>query len=392
MSLVISDQDLSSSQQWPKRRRSGDSSPSPISSRLVERLPSISKRWKDRRVGLTISTSGSRSVPTSRAASRASSLNGSARPVVEYREQQAPLTPAKSEPDHDFDLLEEPSPLSIDIEKASKDPIDRKALASTPLLPPTMLDLAAARDDSVQSPLQSPSVAEPNRTFSLCNTPAGSPHLFSMPTPPLSSRPSFSSFHRARAASSQQVSSADVGFLELGEINDEWSMKLGHANFMIEPEPYMPAICDLRTCQHLLDDWHQARCNYQKHQVRTGEHYGATSKTYKLTEKKWAEIDACWRANYDLAVVTAAHNGYVVESSTPVEPAPLAKLPSLHDPKSEGKFPKLGDEDIVGPMVQIASQVQPKQSRKASFLKFLGEIKFPGSVLGNKPSSFSPTR
>jgi hypothetical protein len=159
-------------------------------------------------------------------------------------------------------------------------------------------------------------------------------------------------------------------------------MKLGHANFTISPEPYIPDFCDTASCKQLFADWELARRNFTKHQVRTGEYFGSTSKTYLLTEKKWAEIDALWKKFNDLAISRAAEIGQEPPSSSPAEPAPLTMIPSLHDPKSEGKFPKLGDEDIVGPMVQIASQIQYRPSRKRAFFKLLNDIRFPGSFLG----------
>lgn len=384
---MVSGNERTVTQPHSVRRQSREDSPSLIATRLVERLPSISKRWKDRKIGLTISTAGSKSVPTSRAASRSSSLTGSIRPVAEPRSVQPPLTPTKSEPDYDFEYVPS-SPLSIDLEAANKEPIDREALASTPLLPP-ILDLRS-KEEPVQSPLQSPTVADPNRSFSFSSTPASTPQMPSMPTPPLSSKASISSFHHVHAG--KHALSVDIPSLGMTDVDDKWSSKLGHANFIIEPEPYMPELCDAEACRRLLEGWEQARRNFVKHQVRTGEHYGVTSKTYKLTDQKWAEVDACWKANHSLAVATAAQCGYPLEADTPTEPAPLVKIPMLNDPKSEGKFPKLGDEDIVGPMVQIASQMQRKPQRKASFLKFLGDFRFPGALLGNKASTFGPPR
>jgi hypothetical protein len=54
-------------------------------------------------------------------------------------------------------------------------------------------------------------------------------------------------------------------------------------------------------------------------------------------------------------------------------------MPTLNDPKSQGKFPKLGDEDIVGPMFQIKESplFQKPPSKKRAFLKFLADLRFP---------------
>ena len=161
----------------------------------------------------------------------------------------------------------------------------------------------------------------------------------------------------------------------MADPTDEWAIKLGHANFTIQPEPYVPEVCDAASCRVLFSDWERARRNFVKHQVRAGEHYGITSKTYTLTEQKWAEIDGQWKKNNDIAVARAAEKCDSAVSITPTEPAPLVKLPFLHDPKSEGKFPKLGDEDIVGPMVQIASQIHQRPTRRTTLLRLFGGLK-----------------
>ena len=160
----------------------------------------------------------------------------------------------------------------------------------------------------------------------------------------------------------------------LTDPNDKWAIKLGHANFTITPEPYVPEVCDTASLRQLFADWEQARCNFTKHLVRTGEHFGVTSKTYMLTEQKWAEIDALWRSNNDQAIARAAERGEELEPTSPCEPAPLSKMPTLDNPNSEGKFPKLGDEDIVGPMVQVAAQVPPPSPRKRDIFKALTSI------------------
>lgn len=105
----------------------------------------------------------------------------------------------------------------------------------------------------------------------------------------------------------------------------------------------------------LRADWDLARINYTKHIVRTGEHYGMTSKTYALTEAKWAETEREWKAVHDALLdrVTALNPGKEallqwdrLQDDTPTT------IPKMLD--AEGKFPDLGDEDIVGPMVRDA--------------------------------------
>ncbi|KAF2490901.1 hypothetical protein BU16DRAFT_137722 [Lophium mytilinum] len=370
------------SQHAAKRRRSGDSPVDAITNKLVNRFPSLSRRLRDRGVsGLGI---GSRSSTPARAPSmsRSSSMTDSLHHGLEHVDK-ALSSPARSNADYP-DQRSVSSPIEItkssmrdEEEQEEEEPLHRERLASTPLLPPMMVKL---RNDDLptQSPLQSPTVAD--ATFSFNNTPAGTPQIPGFATPPLSSKPSISSFQTTRPG--HLVPSSEIPPIMIADPNDEWSMKLGHANFIIYPEPYIPEVCDTVSCKQLFADWEQARRNFTKHQVRTGEYFGATSKTYMLTEKKWAEIDASWKSNNDIAIARAAQIGQEPPSSSPLEPAPLTKIPSLNDPKSEGKFPKLGDEDIVGPMVQIASQIQRRPSRKRAFLKFLNDIRFPGSFLG----------
>ena len=72
----------------------------------------------------------------------------------------------------------------------------------------------------------------------------------------------------------------------LADPNDKWTNLLGHANFTILPEPYVPEHSDAASLRQLFADWESARCNYAKHQVRTAEHYGVTSKHYTLTEQR----------------------------------------------------------------------------------------------------------
>ena len=168
----------------------------------------------------------------------------------------------------------------------------------------------------------------------------------------------------------------------LSDPNDTWALRLGHANFTILPEPYLPNVCTARTVRELMDDWTQARLNYAKHQVRTAEHYGVTSKHYILTEQKWAEIDASWKRNHDLAKSHAVAIGQNLEPASPTEPGLCSKMPTLNDPKCAGKFPKLGDEDIVGPMQQAAALLPRTPSRKRAFFKFLSDLRIPGTLLG----------
>lgn len=211
-----------------------------------------------------------------------------------------------------------------------------------------MTDSEEERSEPVQSPLQSPAIADPEKTFSMVSTTAGTEQISELPSPRLSTKPSIASFHRGRTSTMASV--IDVSPLNVEGPTDEWSVKLGHANFFIEPAPYMPEVCDADSCRLLVGDWEAARQQYFKHRARIIEHYGANSKTYKLTEEKWLTIDAQWRKNNAIASALASIESPDASLVTPTEPAPLTNMPALSDPRCDGKFPKLGDLDIVGPM------------------------------------------
>lgn len=368
-----------------KRQRANDSSINNFTTRFGSRLPSLSRKWRHKRAGNSSSMDDSSPEPRlSRANStRASSVAGSCIELAEPQDNQLPPTPARSIFSDD---TIDPYVSTIDVQKANapKDEEETEAKASTPLLPPIMAQFPLhIKDVPFQSPLQSPTVAQSPTTadhelpFS-ANTPLQTPQSPGLPSPPLSTKPSISSFQRQRSLS-QLLPSSEIPPIVIADHTDEWSNWLGHANFTIQPEPYLPDHFDLASCKRLRSDWDLARCSYAKHIMRTGEHYGYTSKIYRLTEQKWAGIDALWKRNCDLSISRTADNGFEAELSRSqgsiAEPAPLVNLPSLHGPRSEGKFPKLGDENIVGPMEQVASQPQQRRpSRKAGFFKFLHNV------------------
>ena len=384
-----------------KRQRGGDPNITTMTSRFGSRLPSISRKWRHKRAGNPKAMDDSSPEPRlSRANStRASSLAGSCIELPESQDPQLPPTPARSVFNDDAD---DSHPSAIDIQKANApgDGEDHEAKASTPLLPPIMAQFPLhIQDVPVQSPLQSPTVAQSptstdyESTFSV-NSPVHTPQHPGLPSPPLSTKPSISSFHRQRGMS-QLLPSSEIPPMLITEHNDEWSNKLGHANYTIVPKPYIPDQFNPKACKKLCSEWDRARCNYMKHLMRTGEHYGATSKIYRLTEEKWAAIDALWKRNSDLCISRTVENGFEVgralSQSSVAEPTPLMKLPSISGPRSEGKFPPLGDDNIVGPMEQIASQLQQRRpSRKAGFLKFLhGVIPSGAGVFTRGPQSRS---
>ncbi|KAK7555755.1 hypothetical protein IWX49DRAFT_81938 [Phyllosticta citricarpa] len=333
---------------------------------IASRFPSLTRRWKERSKTMS---SPSRENTRSTRSSRASSMTGS----VVHASLNTSETEFPCSDDNTEDVVK-----TLEVE-----PIDRKALASTPLLPPVLVSQRASDETLYQSPLQSPTVADPNASFSALNSPLGTPQAPFVQTPPLSTRPSVASFRHGRPSVS--VPSADIPPMTIsddGDVEDEWSVVLGHANFSISPEPYMPDVCDAPALRELAANWERARCNYTKHQVRTGEHFGVTSKTYKLTEQKWAGIDRQWKRCYDRASDEAGLADAAVS-----EPPPVMTLVSLEDPKKPGQFPQLGDEDIVGPMVQIAARnMQQSPKKKAALVKFFNDIKFPGAFLGRSPA------
>lgn len=362
-----------------KKQRAGDSAFNGLTSRFGSKIPSLSRKWRHRRTinGFSLDDYSPEPKLSRGNSTRASSLSSSVIEHSEPQDPQLPLTPDRSIVNGELDGSHL-TPIDIQKANASQDVDDVEAKASTPLLPPIMAQISSHQDDiPFQSPLQSPTIA-PSPTAAEQDFPPVNGSVYALcqpglPSPPLSNKPSISSFHRKRVFSQLQ-SSSEISAMLTGSSNDEWSNKLGHANFTIHPEPYLPEIFDLTACKQLRADWDLARCNYMKHLMRTGEHYGATSKIYRLTEEKWFEIDATWKRNSEVSISRAADNGFETDLSlsqcSVADPSPL-KLPLLNGPRSEGKFPKLGDQDIVGPMEQIASQVQRRSSRKAGLFKFL---------------------
>jgi hypothetical protein len=382
----FSDGEYSVSPRFKKRRQ--ESALTGLANRFGTRFPSFSIKWRLKK-GISVATSATITSDTQHenaasrsASSRSSSVSNSAQQALDRPvEPQMPPTPTRSI----FDSREDISTMTpIDIEKANGEGRgDEEGFATTPLLPPLMMDASAnTKQVSLQSPLQSPSVAEPNDPLSGNVTPIDAITTPQLPSPPLSTKPSISSFHRSNLPA-HLVPSSEIPPILIADPNDVWANKLGHANFTIYPEPYVPESFDLEACRQLRANWDLARCNYTKHLVRTGEHYGVTSKTYKLTEEKWSSIDATWRKNNDQTIANTVENSSeafaTLKHTTLGDPGSaniMTKIPSLNDPRSEGKFPQLGDEDIVGPMVQAAAQLQRSPSKKAKLFKFLAE-KFP---------------
>ncbi|KAL2276331.1 hypothetical protein FJTKL_00936 [Diaporthe vaccinii] len=353
----------------PSKRNGADSPLSGLTMRLGSRFPTLN-RWrstKPRHRAFTAASEPSLDLPPalSRATStsRSSSLSAPSRKFVD-RSNEPPLPPTPALSFYEFESTESipaPSAVSIDIERANaRQSIEReRALATTPLLPPLMTEVPSIISSQTQSrapsPLQSPTIAP--QMGSELNTPV----VYS--TPPLSTKPSFSSFRPPllTSLSSPVVATSDVvcTIPHLLEQHDAWSDRLGHANYTILPRPYHPEAADFDTLRTLRADWDLARINYTKHIVRTGEHYGTTSKAYALTEAKWAETEREWKNAHDglLDRVAARNPGSDAQLRWDrlQDDTPTA-IPKMLD--AEGKFPDLGDEDIVGPMVRDAVMVR----------------------------------
>lgn len=383
-----------------KKRRSGDSPNSLVSNRISNRFPSISRKWKTKSGAspkLSIVTH-----PDTTSSRTSPSTSQLVSPTLSIASQHDAFLPGSS-PQHGIDDVSSPTiPPPIDIEQANAFKEEDQGAATTPLLPPMLMKSNPQPEQPLGSPLQSPTVAG-TPSLPAC-TPIGTPQISYLPSPPLSSKPSLASL-RQRSRAGTIVSSSEIATLRsLGECgDDEWSLKLGHADFTIVPTPYLPESPSLDAYRDFREDWDSARYNYAKHLTRTGEHYGSTSKIYLLTEAKWTSIDAIWK-KHNVEISTAigsaappsAAQANVRRSNTSIEavldqPPSRVKVPKIHDPS--GKFPALGDEDIVGPMavapvkIHTAAQLtesnmENRPSKKRNFWKFFSDILGRGAGVG----------
>ena len=337
--------------------------------------------------------------------SRSSSRSTSARYMPESIYEPAiamPPTPALSTYQSSESIAEKPAAGSIvDSAEDIRASIQReRAHANTPLLPPftnthpppprSPHSMYSAHGHShtasitLPSPLESPNVASPRSTGTQ------SPRAASPPPPPaLSVQPSISSLRDVvTSPTAAEMAPVPVSIPNTMPIPipepDAWSDRLGHANFTIEPQPYQMEVAETdadaeihAVLTRFHADWDTARTNYTKHLARTGEHYGVNSKTYVLTEAKWAEIDRTWRRHHDDAVAGCcpicrddggSYYGYGGAASTATG-APASSMP-MPNVNAEGKFPERGDQDIVGPMVRQASITTGESS--GSFDRFGG--------------------
>lgn len=170
--------------------------------------------------------------------------------------------------------------------------------------------------------------------------------------------------------------------MSVSDEQDPWAAKLGHANFTIHPQPYLPQTFTNETCTLLLSDWELARSRYMRHAARITESYASTSKISKYTEQKWAEIDSLWRSNLEFANAEAEANGEVGAWQSLAETQAVSRIPTLEDPTGQpGKFPQVGEDGIVGPMVRYARAEEEKPAKKSGLLRLLTS---PGSLLGGR--------
>ncbi|KAI5275179.1 hypothetical protein E4T47_01904 [Aureobasidium subglaciale] len=372
------------------RQNSGDSPVTGLASRMGSRLSSFSSKRRDRTPTSPPTTAvhrlGTKSAPVSRVPSRAPSFHMSsvAKPVLTPLDVEAETTPTPTPTEI---AVETSNPLDICAPRPDE-PIDRKALASTPLLPVPIQEPEQSDEDVIQSPLQCPTVVDNAQLarLSMIGPSLSSPVLpeMSMVSPALSAHASTTSLGVMH--SSQVMSTPDISSMHIVSPQDKWANKLGHANFSVFPEPYLPATYNIHACRKLFEDWESARRQFMHQAARTSEHYGPTSQVYKYTEKKWAEIDAEWKRNHELVVAKTAANGETPVFQPLAEPAPLTDLPALDDPL---KFPRLDGSDIVGPMVKYAKIKQKSSSKKSAFLKFFNNVRTPSNTLGRTPTGLS---
>ncbi|KAF5133938.1 hypothetical protein E5D57_004566 [Metarhizium anisopliae] len=404
----LSDTDFTTDPRYPRKKRTTtEAALSEFTSRLGARMPTL-KRWRSSKraaprasptTGLTLENVLARESMSS----RSSSMSSSTHYLPERAAESMP--PVPSNPSMSFYSLSDDAGtgLGIDITPEDHSNLERdRAMATTPLLPPLLINPLASPPR--ESPLQSPKVETSPTPDAPLSPVFGAPAQFSRP--PLSTRPSMSSL--------RNVSSSTEPPLPLPAIlqeHDEWSDKLGHANFTISPQPYELETINPETIAKFRNDWDLARINYTKHLVRTGENYGQTSKIYNLTERKWAEVELRWQTTFGDIVKNTSHStaGSVSESrnqsrgrgrgrSSSSNAAALARLPAHDDLVAElewrrledclpsavpqmlksldadGKFPGRGDEDIVGPMQRDAVMVRARsEDAKGRFWKTLAD-------------------
>ncbi|KAK0382950.1 hypothetical protein NLU13_8866 [Sarocladium strictum] len=397
----MSDSDVGPEQRWPGRRRTNSDAPFyGLTSRIGTHLSNINRWRSTRRPNLISSPTTELSFETAmpHLPSRPSSISASTQSRGRSFDSSAAATP---QPISYFPNPEETNRrVSEGTLMTAEERIDLerdRALATTPLLPPLMT--MHLPEQPQESPLQSPMVV--SAPFGTNTEVQTSPTVSTfLSRPSLSSKPSFSSFRFGGSGTE-----LPLALPLIVQDHDEWSDRLGHANFTITPQPYDPEIVVPDTLTKFREDWEMAKVNYTKHLVRTGENYGQTSNIYALTEAKWAETDLRWQTIHDGLVRqtmvfhsapasasnsrsrsrgrargrsragSASFMGGRMAASADVSPdahhwprldaaAPSAITQMLD---ASDKFPDRGDEDIVGPMVRDEVMVRAhSEDRKGS--------------------------
>ncbi|EFE43983.1 conserved hypothetical protein [Trichophyton verrucosum HKI 0517] len=364
-----------------KKRRSDSRSLRQIS-RISTRFSSLSSKWKQTKPSSIADTVATRDryedSLRSRANSATSALASPAASLISARQSLCAPSPARTTFE---ERLNEAGVAGLDIERANQQfDGEPERHVRTPLLPPVMMDLPHIdKDQHIDSPLESPSIAPVADSRDTDSPPITSISDVMPPTSPVSpitsAHPSMSSISR-QLAMSRLYSTR----MAMSDSVDEWSCKLGHANFTIYPEPYVPEICDREALNNFRANWELARCNYAKHLARTDEHYGSTSHIYKLTEEKWVSVNSQWKNGYNHVIANLEDGNGNRLSLSPSEmlhcSQDAVKIPGLHD---KNKFPELGDEDIVGPMsvgpgLQHCRSSDDRILSKKSILKFLNGL------------------
>ncbi|KND89010.1 hypothetical protein TOPH_06236 [Tolypocladium ophioglossoides CBS 100239] len=402
----LSDGDFSADPRYPKKKRSGGDSPfAGLTSRLGSRLPAM-KRWRpSKRLNLraspTADVTDMENVLSRGPSSRSSSMSSPNHQLVDRFQEAMPSNSAASYYARDsLENLSGSSVMELTPEEQSNLERDR-AMATTPLLPPLLTN--PLKKPHQESPLQSPTVAPLSATTAVPSPPSAAVAHF--PHPSLSARPSITSLRHVPTSTDLPLPLPAI----LQE-HDEWSDRLGHANFTITPSPYELETVTAETVGKFRDDWDAARVNYTKHLVRTGEHYGQTSKIYALTEAKWAESERRWKSIYDdmikqnshsapgSASHSRSHSRGRVRGRSSSSVGAIARLPThddvlgdlewrrmddclpsavpqmLESLDAHGKFPGRGDEDIVGPMQRDAVMVRARsEDAKGRFWRNLAD-------------------
>jgi hypothetical protein len=363
-------------------KRKAENTPFRGITRISTRLSSMSSKWKQKQLSDTAAALERYDESLrSRANSATSTLVSPA--VSSISRRQSINSPSSARTAFE-ERLNEAGVAPLDIDKANKlSGPEPERHATTPLLPPMMVDLPNPDGDmALNSPLQSPTIAHTSMATtnsSPASTSMALNKIGVLPTPPISAQPSLSSISRHQGP--PRPANADVMLpspVSMDAPTDEWSHKLGHANFTIVPEPYIPAICNGETLKEHRASWETARCNLAKHLVRTGEHYGVTSNIYKVTEEKCEAINNQWRKTHNHVASNLADrhrhdNTSILSGPLHLRDVQTIKIPRLHDKE---KFPDLGDEDIVGPM-SVDPHPTPlgqDKPRKRPFLKFFHDI------------------